>query len=80
MGEFSLSHILIVGIIFLVFFGPQRLPQLGKSLGEGIREFKKGIAQGAHEEISVQEKLAPPVSVLAQNNDQSKQTSESQKS
>lgn len=43
MGEFSLSHILIVALILLVFFGPSRLPGLGKSLGEAIRGFKKGL-------------------------------------
>ena len=43
MGEFSLPHILIVLVIVLVFFGPSRLPGLGKSLGEAIRGFKSGI-------------------------------------
>ena len=43
MGEFSLPHILIVLVIVLVFFGPSRLPGLGKSLGEAIRGFKQGI-------------------------------------
>lgn len=43
MGEFSLTHILIVLIIFLVFFGPKKLPQLGQSLGEAIRGFKDAM-------------------------------------
>ncbi len=43
MGEFSLTHILLVGIIFLIFFGPSRLPQLGQSLGKAIRGFKQGL-------------------------------------
>ncbi len=43
MGEFSLPHILVVLIIVLVFFGPSRLPGLGKSLGEAIRGFKQGM-------------------------------------
>ncbi len=34
----------IVLIIALVVFGPKRLPELGKSLGRGIREFKGSIA------------------------------------
>ncbi len=34
----------IVAIIALVIFGPKRLPELGKSLGSGLREFKASIA------------------------------------
>ncbi len=34
---------LIVLLIVLLFFGPKRLPALGKSLGHGFREFKDGI-------------------------------------
>ncbi len=35
---------LIVVLILLLFFGPKRLPALGKSLGEGMREFKDSIS------------------------------------
>ena len=34
-------ELLIVLVIALVFFGPKRLPELGSSLGKGIREFRK---------------------------------------
>ena len=37
---------LIVLIIVLLFFGPKRLPALSRSIGESIKEFKGGIAQG----------------------------------
>ncbi len=43
MGEFSLTHLLLLSLIFLVFFGPSRLPQLGQSLGKAIRGFKQGL-------------------------------------
>ena len=43
MGEFSILHWAVVLIILLLFFGPSKLPSLGKSLGEAIRGFKKGI-------------------------------------
>ena len=36
-------HLMAIVIIVLVFFGPSRLPSLGKSMGEAIRGFKKGI-------------------------------------
>lgn len=54
MGEFSLSHILLVAVIALVFFGPSRLPQLGQSLGKAIRGFKQGL-----NEIEVEAKDLP---------------------
>jgi sec-independent protein translocase protein TatA len=41
----SIWQILIVLVIVLLLFGPKRLPGLGKSLGESIRGFKKGITE-----------------------------------
>ena len=45
MGAISITHILLVAVIVLVIFGPKRLPDLGKALGEGIRDFKKGLTE-----------------------------------
>jgi sec-independent protein translocase protein TatA len=50
MGEFSLSHILILLIILLIFFGPKRLPDLGRSMGKAINDFKKGMNDSHDEE------------------------------
>lgn len=46
MGEFSLMHWLVFGLIILLLFGPSRLPQLGQSLGQAIKGFKKGMNEG----------------------------------
>ena len=43
MGSFSLTHILVLVIIIAIFMGPQRLPELGKSMGKAINGFKKGL-------------------------------------
>ena len=43
MGEFSITHLLLLAGLALLFFGPSRLPQLGQSLGRAIRGFKQGI-------------------------------------
>lgn len=40
MGSLGMSEILLIGAILLLFFGPARLPQLGRSLGEGMKAFK----------------------------------------
>lgn len=45
MGEFSLTHILLLAVIVLIFFGPSRLPALGQSLGKAIRGFKQGLTE-----------------------------------
>ena len=41
----SLWQLLIVGGIVIVLFGSKRIPGLGKSLGEGIKNFKKGLSE-----------------------------------
>ena len=55
MGEFSLTHILLLGLIALVLFGPSRLPALGQSLGKAIRGFKQGLSEIDGETRPVQE-------------------------
>ena len=42
-------EIVIVLIIALVVFGPKRLPELGRSMGKGIREFR-GSVTGSHDD------------------------------
>lgn len=37
------QELLIIFLIILVIFGASKLPQLGRGLGEGIRNFKKGL-------------------------------------
>src|SRR5438093_7687773 len=41
MGQLGFSEMLVIFIVALLVFGPKKLPELGKSLGKGIREFKK---------------------------------------
>ncbi len=43
-GNIGLPEIAIVLVIALIVFGPKRLPELGKSLGSGLREFKASIS------------------------------------
>ncbi|MEO7197826.1 MAG: twin-arginine translocase TatA/TatE family subunit [Solirubrobacterales bacterium] len=43
MPNIGVPEIAIVLIIALIVFGPKRLPELGKSLGSGMREFKSSI-------------------------------------
>ena len=47
---FGMQEMLILLLIVLVLFGGSRLPSLAKGLGESVRNFKKGIAEGTDEE------------------------------
>jgi sec-independent protein translocase protein TatA len=43
-------EIVIILIIALVIFGPKRLPELGRSMGRGIREFKNSVTSDKHDD------------------------------
>jgi sec-independent protein translocase protein TatA len=47
-GLFQPMHLLIIAGIALLVFGPKKLPELGKGMGEGIRGFKAAM-QGKEE-------------------------------
>ena len=42
-GAIGWQEIVIVGALFLLLFGAKRLPEIGQSLGKGIREFKNSL-------------------------------------
>ena len=48
MPDVSPIQLIIVMIIALVVLGPKRLPEMGKSLGKGIREFKHSMSGDDH--------------------------------
>lgn len=43
-GLFQPAHLIMIAGIALLVFGPRKLPELGKGLGEGIRGFKAAMA------------------------------------
>jgi sec-independent protein translocase protein TatA len=57
MGEglFQPMHLLVIAIVALLVFGPKKLPELGKGLGEGIRSFKKALNE-VHSEPAAETK------------------------
>jgi sec-independent protein translocase protein TatA len=44
MGFSHLPELMLVLVAALIIFGPKRLPEIGSSLGRGIRDFKKGMS------------------------------------
>jgi sec-independent protein translocase protein TatA len=49
-GLFQPMHLLVVVFIALLVFGPKKLPELGKGLGDGIRSFKSSMREREQEE------------------------------
>jgi TatA/E family protein of Tat protein translocase len=41
MGSLGMQEIIVIFVIALIVFGPRKLPELGKSLGRGLAEFKR---------------------------------------
>ena len=46
MGSIGIEKLLLLGIALMIFFGPSKFPELGKALGQGIREFRKASREG----------------------------------
>jgi sec-independent protein translocase protein TatA len=44
-GLFQPMHLLVIVFIALLVFGPKKLPELGKGLGDGIRSFKSSMRE-----------------------------------
>ncbi len=54
MFGLSLGHLLILGVVVLLF-GHRRLPELGSALGQGLSAFKKGL-QGKDNDAKLEDK------------------------
>src|SRR5512135_9313 len=58
--DLSMTHILILLVIALLVFGARRIPEIGSSLGQGIREFKKSLKEVASDQPQPPLPPAPP--------------------
>jgi len=56
-GSLGAPELIVIFIVALLVFGPSKLPELGKSLGEAIRGFKKAMNDVEHTPI---ENSSPP--------------------
>jgi len=58
LGSVGMPELIVIFVIALIIFGPRKLPELGRSLGKGIAEFKKATSElqsSLDEEIRVEE-------------------------
>ena len=50
-GDLSLSHILILLLVLVLVFGARRIPEIGSSLGQGIKEFKRSLKDATGDDL-----------------------------
>ncbi len=62
MGIESPTHLIFIAIVALIVLGPKRLPDLARSLGHGIREFRQSLEDGAnsHDRTQAPEQTVTP--------------------
>jgi sec-independent protein translocase protein TatA len=64
MPEIGIAGLVVILIVALLVFGPKRLPEIGRSLGKGMREFKDSITGSSDEkaELPTRSRDEPPPS------------------
>ena len=65
-GFIGMPEIILLGLIALLLFGPKRLPEMGRGLGKGLREFKDSVSGDHKDEHGFDEsKLEVPQELTA---------------
>jgi sec-independent protein translocase protein TatA len=50
LGSIGPTELILILLIVIIIFGARKLPELGKSIGEGIKNFKKSVSEGKSED------------------------------
>ena len=58
-GLFQPTHLIVIFAIALLIFGPKKLPELGKGIGEGFRALKEGMKDKTSEPTATASTAAP---------------------
>ncbi len=67
MGNLGMPEIIVIFVLALIFFGPRKLPEIGKSLGKGLAEFKKAsndLKRTWEEEVQMEKEKEEMKSIL----------------
>ena len=65
-GKFGITEILLLMVLALLVFGAKRLPEIGASMGKGIREFKRSLSETQSALMSPpdEQRSVPPPRIL----------------
>ena len=64
-GSVGMPELIIIFVIALIIFGPRKLPELGRSVGRSLSEFKRAsndLRNTLEDEIKIEERQTPPSS------------------
>ena len=64
MGSLGLPEIIFIFLVALLIFGPKKLPELGRTLGRGVAEFRRAtdeLKRSINTELALDESPVPPV-------------------
>ena len=56
-GFIGFPELLLLGLVALLVFGPKRLPEMGRSMGRGLREFKESISGDSKHHLEIPTEL-----------------------
>jgi sec-independent protein translocase protein TatA len=79
MGSLGMQEIIVIFIIALIVFGPRKLPEIGKSIGKGLQEFKKAsndLKRTWEEEVQLEKEKESMSSILKETTAEIKATSD----
>lgn len=66
-GFIGLPEIMLLALVALIVFGPKRLPEMGRGLGKGMREFKESVTGDHNHQVIVPSPEAEPVALRVEH-------------
>ncbi len=76
MGSLGMQEIIVIFVLALIVFGPRKLPELGKSLGKSLAEFKRAsneLKQTWEEEVRLDKEKEQMADILKDSSISSKE-------
>jgi sec-independent protein translocase protein TatA len=70
MGNIGVTEILLIAVVALLLFGAGRIADIGKGLGQGIKNFKQGLKEA--EELDAEKKVEKPASTAPKEDKEAK--------
>ncbi|MBI3551037.1 MAG: twin-arginine translocase TatA/TatE family subunit [Elusimicrobia bacterium] len=59
MGDFSIGELVVILVVGLILFGPNKIPEFARQCGRAVNMFKQGLREGLDEEPAKKAETAP---------------------